>query len=163
MACEVLNNKGERIEWHTSFAQIDGEVRKTLEIGDTHFDRTELNIAILRFMGGLKQFSVRDTEFIIPDTIQGNVRVGDMEFPYEQFVDGVHWVLTQGGSFAQEQQVPRWFAVGEALILLRKKLKLELPIYSDHLVSSANDFEKQHNEPEGIYGMADTMRAPKIT
>lgn len=71
---------------------------------------TEL-FGVLRFLNGEKCFMVGSVNVTIPDDVNGIVRFGHIEFPYEQFVGGVCWVLSQGGRFSQEHQVPQAFAI----------------------------------------------------
>lgn len=69
------------------------------------------------------------------------------------------WVLTQSGSYAQEHQVPLAYIHCSVMNrLLEEELLREVPKGNKYLIEAAYDFQKQHDEEEGIYGMANTMK-----
>lgn len=157
MSIEVLNNRGEKIDWCGGSAPRGESVIETIEVGNYEFDRTEIAIGVLRFFGGSKSFMIGNVHVQIPDTIEGEVKFGHIEFPYEQFVGGVCWLMTQGGRYVQEFQVPLHCATDIfATSALQRELLKRVPKPRNSILELADQFEEGYRKPEGIYGMADT-------
>lgn len=151
MSVETRDSQGEIIEW--SLIPIPGYEK--VHVGRYEFERTDFYIAILDFLAGSRSIPLANEtiRIEIPEKIRGTVQFGHIEMPYEQFVGGIMWGMSNSGRYADEFQVPLTIANSVAQNCLEKKLKENLPERRESLLRIVEKFRKEHLQPGGIYGL----------
>jgi hypothetical protein len=87
MSAETRTVEGHRVSW------MDINDGRNVKIGTEYVSHAELNVGMLLFLAGEKDFDIGDMRVVIPESVDGNVQVGNNLLPYKEFVDGVIWTL----------------------------------------------------------------------
>lgn len=141
---------GERVSWvlfPTSFN--DREVH----VGNYEFDRTDFSIGMLQFVYGAKNIQIGSVWIKIPEKTDDVVELGHLILPYDEFVEGFIWHITNGGRLAEEHQVPLSAIQHTAALVLRDKLLQSIPERYEEGLRFALELKQRHEASMGIYGM----------
>lgn len=150
MSHEGKTVRGEIVKWTLFPTSFDD---REVHVGNYEFDRTDFSIGMLQFVYGAKYIQIGSVGIKIPGKTDDVVELGHLILPYDEFVEGFFWHITNGGRYAEEHQVPLSAIQHIAVLALRDKLLQSVPERYEEGLSYALELKQKHKVPAGIYGM----------
>lgn len=125
-AVETKDTRGREILWM-------GIPPETVSIGTVEVSKRQFFTGIALFLAGEKDFSMGGTSVRIPDTVDGDVKLGEIEMPYEDFVDGIAWGMNwqRGRATHEDHYFPMHYATQGMVHLAAERLKQSVPERND--------------------------------